>query len=429
VIIVHGTFAKHDRVKRSWYEPDDGRPGGGPFISKLDAALQERGSPSRCWAHCVQGNPIFQWWPGENSWVARTRAASELGDYVLKLRNEGWCCHIVAHSHGGNVVLEALPQITTALHSKASLGKIVTLGTPFMDTMSPILQRIRATRRTLIGLSWIGIVWLILLSVAYAVDYLDLFDLLIMTFPVPVVFVVALNFLSRKSQNAKPAFSGMLPTFLAIVILLSATYVVEWLSSEAILDLLYIMTITFPVPVVFLFALNLFSRKSQNAKHAFSGILPAFLAIGIWWSATYVESWLFPKSYSDLFDLLIITFPVPVVFVVALNFFGRKSQNAKPAFSGAAQMQPKFLAISSPKDEPWQLLNYMRNASNPMAVETNLICYLISFMRSHISRSGQVARIYDTKSYYDLKFGAKLFLGLAHLMWLMFFVILYQSSD
>jgi hypothetical protein len=124
VIIVHGTWATPDPLKRRWYEPDDGRPGGEPFPAKLDAALRERGSPARCWAHCSQGNRIFQWWPGENSWMARTRAASALAGYVTKLRNDGWLCHFVAHSHGGNVLLEALliGALNVAYHVRIKLG-------------------------------------------------------------------------------------------------------------------------------------------------------------------------------------------------------------------------------------------------------------------------------------------------------------------
>src|ERR1700736_478189 len=142
VIIVHGTFAAPQPGESRWYQPSEGLAATKGFVAKLDAALQERGSQARCWAHCSQGDRGFHW-SGENSWVARTRAAAELGSYVLNLQKNGWCCHIVAHSHGGNVVLEALPQITTALPSRAPLGKITTLGTPFMDTMSPILEIVR----------------------------------------------------------------------------------------------------------------------------------------------------------------------------------------------------------------------------------------------------------------------------------------------
>jgi hypothetical protein len=42
----------------------------------------------------------FQW-SGENSWIARTQTASKLGD-IAKLQTQGWRCHIVAHSRGGN---------------------------------------------------------------------------------------------------------------------------------------------------------------------------------------------------------------------------------------------------------------------------------------------------------------------------------------
>ena len=233
------------------------------------------------------------------------QAASELGNYVRELRNEGWCCHIVAHSHGGNVVVEALPQITTALRSDAPLGKIVTLGTPFMDTMSPILQRITSDRRGFTRNAWASLIFVML-----------------------------------------------------IMVLLAAS---SWLAN--------------------------FTSK----------------ALG---------------------------FAVAAVVVVAVILFvyfgGNKSHTAK----AIAQMQPKFLAIGSRMDEPWQLLHHMRNASNPMAVQTNLIRYLISSLQSRISRSQQVDQIYGAKSYRDLKPAAKIFGALAHLIVVssIFFVIWDMSK-
>src|SRR5262249_53922703 len=155
--------------------------------------------------------------------------------------------------------------------------KIVTLGTPFMDTMSPVLQRITRKSSFLTGLSWIALIWLIL--------------------SLPIGWTLTRDF----------AFPN-----------LSTTGVV--LST-----------------------------------------------VGIFLTAA---------------------------LVFALLVFGPKSQTAKPISNRAAQMQPKFLAIGSLMDEPWQLLHHMRNARNPMAVQTNLTRYLISSMRSDISRSSQVARIY-----------------------------------
>jgi hypothetical protein len=153
VIIVHGTWAAPEPGNVRWYQPADRTHAAEGFVGKLDAALEARGSPARCWAHCSQGDQIFHW-SGDNSWIARTHAAARLGDYVAELGNEGWRCHIVAHSHGGNVVVEALPQITEAPGSAGSLGMMVTLGTPFIDTMSPIVRRARRRTKIINFISW-----------------------------------------------------------------------------------------------------------------------------------------------------------------------------------------------------------------------------------------------------------------------------------
>jgi hypothetical protein len=49
----------------------------------------------------------------------------------------------------------ALPQIISAPKFDGSLGKIVTLGTPFMDAMSPVLTRVKQVRTFLNIFSWI----------------------------------------------------------------------------------------------------------------------------------------------------------------------------------------------------------------------------------------------------------------------------------
>jgi hypothetical protein len=149
VIIVHGTWAGPNPDRTQWYQPTEDAGAADGFVSKLNAALQERGSSARCWAHCYKyrsifssvPGEIFSWSPGENNWIARTQAAFALADYVAKLQKEGWRYHIVAHSHGGNVVVEALPLLIAEPVYRNLLGKIVTLGTPFLDTISPIRRR------------------------------------------------------------------------------------------------------------------------------------------------------------------------------------------------------------------------------------------------------------------------------------------------
>ena len=308
VIIVHGTWAAPESGTRRWYQPSGEAPTCESFIAKLDAALQERGSPARCWAHGGQENQIFQW-SGENSWIARTCAASALGDYVVGLQRKGWRCHIVAHSHGGNVVLEGLPQIMMAPGSNELLGKIVTLGTPFMDTMSPILKTARRETMILSVVSWTGFVFVTL-------GFLSVFRN---------------HFLTHHDQGG--AYQGWIPG-----------YILDWASYVA---------------MIFLF-----------------------------------------------------------VSVVGLFVRRRNAHTGRPDFSvlanAEAQAQPSVLAISSRMDESWQILHHMQSLDNPLAVKSSLISYLFSALRLHISRNAEVARMKGAKSFSDLGFVGKLFVGFLH---------------
>lgn len=154
VIVVHGTWAAPGPGISRWYQPADGDSPAGIFVTKLDDALNKRGSAARCWAHCAGGFPIFHW-SGENDWVARTTAVSALRDYVNGLQKQGWRCHIVAHSRGGGVVAEAFSNQSEAIGGQA--GKIVTLGTPFLDTMSAIAKRTERRGKNAEIVSWIAI--------------------------------------------------------------------------------------------------------------------------------------------------------------------------------------------------------------------------------------------------------------------------------
>jgi hypothetical protein len=291
VVIVHGTFAAPKPGVSRWYQLTEGMPATNGFIAKLDAALCERGSPARCWAHCTQGNPIFQW-SGDNSWIARTHAASALGDYVAKLWKEGWRCHIVAHSHGGNIVVEAMPQIIAAPSPNQVPGTIVTLGCPFMGTMAPISERIARTQRAIDVISWI----------AFA------------------IFMFG-----------------------------------------------------------FAVAIAVFMHQEGVGK--------------------YFQYW--------LYDILILSFLLSMV-LVARQWFVRTHLTPQ------VRVWPPFLAISSAMDEAWQVLNFIRNYPNPVAIESNPLVYLLSSLRSNISRSAQIARIHGAKSYRDIGIVAKLVMAITH---------------
>jgi len=169
IIIVHGTWAepegpapkqksclvnpslepsRHGLETTRWYQID------GEFSAKINAALRERGSLARCWAHCAQGFPMF-FWSGENDWTERAKAAAKFHEHFLDLQKNGWRCHVIAHSHGGNVVVDAL------LNDPANLSdppeKIVTLGTPFLDTMSPILKQTERRNKAISLMTFVAI--------------------------------------------------------------------------------------------------------------------------------------------------------------------------------------------------------------------------------------------------------------------------------
>ena len=152
-----------------WYEiPPTGQPN---FVSRLNEALEERGSAAHCWAHCNNNNDDIFWWSGENAWIDRASAASKLAWQINKLQAEGWRCHLVAHSHGGNVVAEALPQVKVPPQAVQTIyrptglsGTITTLGAPFIDVISPIAHAIARRNKVYNLLAWCVISFFLLWS-------------------------------------------------------------------------------------------------------------------------------------------------------------------------------------------------------------------------------------------------------------------------
>ena len=133
VILVHGTFAAPDRVdatnrRTQWYEEEHA------FVGALNQELAALGSAATCWKHRrgVAAPPQAFAWSGENSWLGRREAAEALRLHLLALGQEGWVTHVIAHSHGGNVVLEALDFFGTGIPVWFK-GKIVLFGTPALE--------------------------------------------------------------------------------------------------------------------------------------------------------------------------------------------------------------------------------------------------------------------------------------------------------
>lgn len=140
-VIVHGTFARTE----SWWRLGSG--GVRTFADQLESALAQRGCSGTVWAPALNvGMPYEAFdWHGGNSHRDRVAGArklrASLADLAAKLgasEESPLTVNFVAHSHGGNVVLEALKRLPKAIN----VGRVVLLGTPLL-TGRPALRPFR----------------------------------------------------------------------------------------------------------------------------------------------------------------------------------------------------------------------------------------------------------------------------------------------
>lgn len=140
VILVHGTFAEpRTGGPPQWYQP------GSSFCQALDEELKKLGSPAKCWAH---GSDKYFFWSGGNDWISRLRAARRLSDYLYELARAGWTSHVIAHSHGGNIVYEVANRWSVdGLPVEDWLfGRVALLGTPILELKSRARTRLWTAR-------------------------------------------------------------------------------------------------------------------------------------------------------------------------------------------------------------------------------------------------------------------------------------------
>lgn len=115
VILVHGTFAASDSdYGGGWWQA------GGRFGTKLNERLQGK-------ARCADIGEVFHW-SGKNLESERRAASQKLADRFLELEAKGHPYHVIAHSHGGNVVLAAIAECRRPLKF---LRSWTTVGSPF----------------------------------------------------------------------------------------------------------------------------------------------------------------------------------------------------------------------------------------------------------------------------------------------------------
>ena len=140
-LLIHGTFAERER----WWRPGDGATS--TFADRLERALGRRGVAGTVWKPALAAGFTCEAfaWSGRNRHEDRVaggrRLASQLNALAEKVGatpTDPLVANLLGHSHGGNVVLEALPRLAPSVRA----GQVVLLGTPLL-TYRPTLRIVR----------------------------------------------------------------------------------------------------------------------------------------------------------------------------------------------------------------------------------------------------------------------------------------------
>ncbi len=138
-LIVHGTFAREEWWWRPGVADAEISAGVGPtFADKLEDVLAREGLRGTVWTPVLKAGmtPSDFTWSGENLDRARVEGARALARRFEELAERVGCSearplelNIIAHSHGGNIALEALKHIS----ARVRIRRLILLGTPLIE--------------------------------------------------------------------------------------------------------------------------------------------------------------------------------------------------------------------------------------------------------------------------------------------------------
>lgn len=136
VVTVHGTYANPGFPEMPGRNPGHWWDAPSPFSDALDLALARHGSTATCSLPMTarlddDRRAYFRGWSGANSELERRQGAYRLAQYLhwLQERDDVSTIHVIAHSHGGNVVRRAFRYLAAPARKR---GVVVCLGTPFL---------------------------------------------------------------------------------------------------------------------------------------------------------------------------------------------------------------------------------------------------------------------------------------------------------
>jgi hypothetical protein len=125
ILLVHGTWAR-GFFRQAPYHPDMPRwfEKGSTFSTTLQRLIEGMGLKP------VLEEPLL--WTGANALLHRAEAAQRVAQKLKKLPPVP--CLVVAHSHGGNIVLRALEELDDSVTARI---RVITLATPFVELFLP----------------------------------------------------------------------------------------------------------------------------------------------------------------------------------------------------------------------------------------------------------------------------------------------------
>jgi hypothetical protein len=118
VLVIHGTWNTPDGGQLKWFQLDPENPEN--FCYRLNQALASGPLRDAVWRQCPGTEVVFKW-SGDNTHEAREEAAEKLCSLLLDMRQSDpeARIHLIAHSHGGNVVLKAIEFYFDVLEQQA----------------------------------------------------------------------------------------------------------------------------------------------------------------------------------------------------------------------------------------------------------------------------------------------------------------------
>jgi hypothetical protein len=223
-VLVHGTFAERLR----WWRPGDGATT--TFADRLEQALARRGVAGTVWKPALAAGFRCEdfGWSGRNRHEDRVAGGrrlavqlNALAETVGATDDAPMVANLVGHSHGGNVILEALPRLSPSVR----VGQVVLLGTPLLS-YQPTLRIVRLVLALL----------LLFVVVSMAVFVLG-------TFIVPGVFDWMCALLGFCAQHTKVGAGWLLLLAAAMVLAYGWVFLVlAWLVDVAWRVLLFPLT-------------------------------------------------------------------------------------------------------------------------------------------------------------------------------------------